>query len=80
MLSVNSNYFSPSYEVNIAVILILQMWKLRNRGTAYFAQGYKRHFGVQSWTLHHGHPWQATEQQLGVVERVNLLCTIGICF
>lgn len=54
------------------------MWKLRNRDTAYFAQGYKRHFGVQSWTLHHGHLWQATEQQLDVVERVNLLCTIGM--
>lgn len=74
MLSVNKYYFSPSYEVNITVILILQMWKLRNRVTAYFAQGYKRHIGVQTWTLHHDHLWQVIEQQLGVVEKESTCC------
>ena len=41
VLSIYKYYFNPSYEVNITVILILQMWKLRNGIIAYFAQGYK---------------------------------------
>lgn len=40
-------YFSPNYEVNITVILILQMWELRNRIITYvFFPRFQRQFDI----------------------------------